>query len=93
MNNTQGQLLAIAGGQSLEHNGAYGVYLNFLQKLINGPPATPSQGLSGFVNVTFADRQTATLDNQIAQVVPTDIIRHYQPIFSINEEAWWLHQR
>jgi porin len=63
VNNTQGQLLAVAGGLPLDHNGAYGAYLNFLQKLTGG---SADQGLSGFLNVTVADRQTATLDNQIA---------------------------
>jgi hypothetical protein len=26
-------------------------------------------------------------------VVPANSIRHYQPVFSINEEGWWLHRR
>jgi len=32
------------------------------------------------------------LDNQIKQVVPHERIRHYRPIYSINETAWWLHR-
>lgn len=32
------------------------------------------------------------LDNQVNQVVSHRVIRHYRPIFSINEEAWWLHR-
>jgi porin len=64
--NTQGQLLAIAGGQPLLRNGAYGWYLNFLQKLTNVSPAEPDRGVSAFLNITYADRRTATLDNQIA---------------------------
>lgn len=43
--------------------------------------------------IAYLNGRSYVLDNQIAQVVPTDVIRHYQPIFSINEEAWWLHQR
>ena len=31
------------------------------------------------------------LDNQIRRVVTHRRIRHYRPIYSINEEAWWLH--
>lgn len=31
------------------------------------------------------------LDNQIAQVVRDTDIEHYRPIYSINEDAWWLH--
>lgn len=33
------------------------------------------------------------LDNQIATTVPADLIRHYQPIYSVNETHWWLHRR
>lgn len=32
------------------------------------------------------------LDNQINRVVSHRQIRHYRPIFSINEEGWWLHR-
>lgn len=32
------------------------------------------------------------LDNQVKRVVSHRVIRHYRPIFSINEEAWWLHR-
>jgi predicted transglutaminase-like cysteine proteinase len=42
--------------------------------------------------IVYLDGRSYALDNQIPQVVPTEIIRHYQPIFSINEESWWLHQ-
>lgn len=31
------------------------------------------------------------LDNQIAEVVRDTEIAHYDPIYSINESAWWLH--
>jgi len=31
------------------------------------------------------------LDNQIKQVVPAGKIKHYQPVFSINQKAWWKH--
>ena len=33
------------------------------------------------------------LDNQIEQVVEDTTIRHYLPLYSINEYAWWLHRR
>jgi porin len=58
--NTQGQLLAIDGGQPMQRDGAYGAYINFLQQL------TPGGDLSAFFNVTVADRRTATIDSQIA---------------------------
>jgi predicted transglutaminase-like cysteine proteinase len=32
------------------------------------------------------------LDNQIAQAVPASIIRHYKPIYSLNEKSWWLYR-
>ena len=32
------------------------------------------------------------LDNQIAQVVPSNEIYHYHPFYSVNENAWWLHK-
>lgn len=32
------------------------------------------------------------LDNQTDKIVSHRVIRHYRPIFSINEEAWWLHR-
>lgn len=31
------------------------------------------------------------LDNQIAIVVDSSRIRHYRPIFSLSESAWWRH--
>ncbi len=30
------------------------------------------------------------MDNQISQVLPASAIRHYRPIFSLNESGWWL---
>jgi predicted transglutaminase-like cysteine proteinase len=32
------------------------------------------------------------LDNQISSVVPASSIHHYQPVYSINENGWWLHR-
>ncbi|WP_439817286.1 transglutaminase-like cysteine peptidase [Zavarzinia sp. CC-PAN008] len=31
------------------------------------------------------------LDNQVRQVVDSTSIRHYKPIFSVNEAGWWMH--
>lgn len=36
--------------------------------------------------------KTYILDNQIKQIVPSKKIRHYKPIFSLNEDGWWLHR-
>lgn len=41
--------------------------------------------------VSFGDRHLI-LDNQIPQVVDQSAIRHYKPIYSVNETAWWLHR-
>jgi len=64
--NTQGQALAVAGGQPRERDGAYGGYINFLQKLTNPYPGEADRGLSMFFNFTMADHRTAALNNQIA---------------------------
>ena len=33
------------------------------------------------------------LDNQISQIKPAQNIAHYKPLYSINENAWWLHKK
>ena len=42
--------------------------------------------------VVQLDEQILVLDNQIRTVVPIERIRHYKPIYSINERHWWLHR-
>lgn len=37
--------------------------------------------------------QALVLDNQVRGVVRAETIRHYRPIYSINEHNWWLHRR
>ena len=44
------------------------------------------------VLVVYHEGKTLVLDNQIRQVVTDNRIRHYRPIYSINEHAWWLHR-
>jgi porin len=66
VDNTYGQLLAINGGQPLMRHGAYGAYVNFLQRVTTPAYAGSKQGLSVFFNATYADRRTSTLDSQIA---------------------------
>lgn len=44
------------------------------------------------VLVVLHKGKTLLLDNQIKKVVSTEIVRHYQPVFSINETAWWRHR-
>lgn len=43
--------------------------------------------------VVYLDSDVLALDNQIKAVVSTERIRHYKPIYSINEQAWWLHRQ
>ena len=42
--------------------------------------------------VVYLDGQPLVLDNQIKQVVHASRIRHYKPIYSINQRNWWLHR-
>lgn len=39
------------------------------------------------------DSRSYVLDNQISQVINENVIHHYKPIYSINEEQWWLHYK
>ncbi len=42
--------------------------------------------------VVRLDEQVLVLDNQIRAVIPIERIRHYKPVYSINERHWWLHR-
>lgn len=42
--------------------------------------------------VVYLDGQAYVLDNQVRRVVRAESIRHYKPIYSINEHHWWLHR-
>jgi predicted transglutaminase-like cysteine proteinase len=44
------------------------------------------------VLVVYLDGAAWMLDNQIREVVRTDVVRHYRAIYSLNESAWWLHR-
>jgi len=50
-------------------------------------------GVAHAVLAVYADDGIMILDNQISRVVEDKRIRHYQPVFSINEQAWWLHTK
>jgi predicted transglutaminase-like cysteine proteinase len=43
--------------------------------------------------VVYLGDRAYVLDNQISRVVPAEVINHYRAIYSINEQAWWLHRR
>ena len=38
------------------------------------------------------DGRVLMLDNQITKVIDADRVKHYKPIYSINESGWWLHR-
>ena len=42
--------------------------------------------------VVYLNGVPTILDNQVPQVVRVDAIRHYRPIFSVNESYWWFHR-
>jgi len=42
--------------------------------------------------VVYYKGEALILDNQIDQVINAKRIRHYKPIYSINERSWWLHR-
>jgi predicted transglutaminase-like cysteine proteinase len=44
------------------------------------------------VLAVYTDGDIIILDNQIKRPVWAAEIRHYRPIYSINEDAWWLHR-
>lgn len=45
------------------------------------------------VLVVYTGDEPMMLDNQISSVVPANSVRHYKPVFSINETGGWLHRR
>lgn len=49
-------------------------------------------GIPHAILVAENNGKSYALDNFFAQPVPTTKIHHYQPIYSINEDAWWRHR-
>jgi predicted transglutaminase-like cysteine proteinase len=43
------------------------------------------------VLLVLVDQRLWVLDNELRGAVPADSIRHYDPIYSINERGWWMH--
>jgi predicted transglutaminase-like cysteine proteinase len=50
-------------------------------------------GIPHAVLAAYVAGEPYILDNQVDQVIAADRIRHYLPLFSINESGWWLHKR
>ncbi|MCR9214526.1 MAG: transglutaminase-like cysteine peptidase [Proteobacteria bacterium] len=49
-------------------------------------------GIAHAILVVHHDGKDLVLDNQIGQVVEATRIRHYRPIYSVNEVGWWRHR-
>lgn len=39
----------------------------------------------------YVGNRAFILDNQTQRVLPSDLIYHYQPVYSLTEGKWWLH--
>jgi predicted transglutaminase-like cysteine proteinase len=50
-------------------------------------------GVGHAVLVVYEGNDPLLLDNQIKSVVPANTVKHYQPVYSINENGWWLHRK
>jgi len=48
--------------------------------------------LAHAILIVYHNGRALILDNQIKSVVDTSVVRHYKPIYSINENFWWLHR-
>lgn len=42
--------------------------------------------------VVYLEDKIWILDNQTSNIITENNIIHYQPLYSINEQAWWLHK-
>lgn len=49
-------------------------------------------GIAHAILVVEHNQKSLVLDNQIGQVVDAKRIRHYRPIYSVNENGWWRHK-
>jgi predicted transglutaminase-like cysteine proteinase len=49
-------------------------------------------GIPHAILVVYVQGKAYVLDNQIPQVIEANRIKHYKPIFSINDGRWWLHR-
>ena len=57
-----------------------------------GTERGPARGLADVYIYPLPEPVTVG-NNQIKQVVETRQVRHYRPLYSINEQAWWLHTK
>lgn len=57
---------AVTSLPAKRRTGRYGIYVSLLQQVLRFDEKDSTRGLDLFLNATFADRRTSTLDNQIA---------------------------
>lgn len=43
------------------------------------------------VLAVFSADDIVILDNQVTPILSHNDIKHYTPLYSINEKGWWLH--
>jgi predicted transglutaminase-like cysteine proteinase len=48
--------------------------------------------LAHAILIVYHNGRALILGNQIKSVVDTSVVRHYKPIYPINENFWWLHR-
>ncbi len=48
--------------------------------------------LNHAILAAYTDEGIYIGDNQVDGIVKANSIRHYKPIYSINENSWWLHR-
>jgi len=49
-------------------------------------------GVAHAILAVYVAGKPYILDNQVSSVVPASAIHHYKPVYSINENGWWLHR-
>jgi predicted transglutaminase-like cysteine proteinase len=49
------------------------------------------KGIAHAVLIVYSDDEAFVLDNQSKKVERVQTVNRYQPYFSINQSAWWLH--
>jgi predicted transglutaminase-like cysteine proteinase len=50
-------------------------------------------GVGHAVLVAYFGGKIWLLDNQLEHVTDLDTVRHYEPVYSINQSHWWLHKK
>ena len=92
-------------GEFFEFNGDcedYAIAKYWSLRLIGWPPEKLRLVVLQDLNLNVAhavlvayldDSKVMMMDNQIAQVVEVNSVRHYRAYYSINEQHWWLHVR